>query len=142
MTSNRRICQNQERTHVRRCKVITEDTHDGGMSLKIGVDIVHIPRIKKGLNDDFISKVLSDGEASYFRGLPEQRALEFLAGRFAAKEAIIKCFDDGCESPVMFEIEILNDASGRPQVNYKDHTISVSISHENEYAVAMALLES
>jgi len=68
------------------------------------------------------------------------------AGRFAAKEAVKKCFySSGLTNQIAFSsIEILPKDSGAPVVssilNYKYDQLIVSISHESEYAVAMAML--
>jgi len=68
------------------------------------------------------------------------------AGRFAAKEAVKKCFySSELTNQISFsDIEILPKDNGAPIVssilNYKYDQLIVSISHESEYAVAMAML--
>ena len=67
------------------------------------------------------------------------------AGRFAAKEAIKKCiYSSGYEKEIAFsEIEILPDVNGIPIVSYIDELtykeIKVSIAHESDFAIAMAI---
>ena len=39
------------------------------------------------------------------------------------------------------KLNIVNDAKGKPQIEYKDYQILISISHEKTYAVAFAILE-
>ena len=68
------------------------------------------------------------------------------AGRFAAKEAIKKCIlSSGELDQIDFNtIEILNAPNGAPVVspikNLSYSDLKVSISHESEYAIAMAIL--
>jgi holo-[acyl-carrier protein] synthase len=72
----------------------------------------------------------------------------FLAGRFAAKEAIIKALGKYLSiRPPYSHIEILNDQAGRPEVRLPDALarqlahghIEVSISHEQSFAVGLAI---
>lgn len=106
---------------------------------EIGIDIVEIERLNS-LKEGFINHVLSPEEIKIYKKYEGERSVEFLAGRFAAKEAIIKCLSD-IEIPNMNEIEILNKDNGKPSVKYKDYKIKVSISHERHYACAIAILE-
>lgn len=106
----------------------------------IGIDIVDNKRIKKALNDAFLSIVLSKEEKDISASYSEKRLVEFVAGRFAAKEAIIKCLS-GIEKPVMSQLNIVNDSLGKPSIQYKSYDIMISISHEREYSCAIALLK-
>ena len=119
------------------------------MILGIGTDIVKLQRLRdisETHGDRFINRVLSRAEMGI---LPEKKRNEFLAGRFAAKEALIKAL--GSKNISLSDIEILNDESGRPHVSNIDDLlkksgidaarIHVSISHETDYAVGMAVLE-
>lgn len=105
----------------------------------IGTDIIEISRVRKSLNDAFLRKVLSPYEIRLCVNFRTERIIEYVAGRFAAKEAIIKALSD-YELPRMQDIIILNDEKGKPVVTYKNFDILVSISHEKEYAVATAVL--
>ena len=104
-----------------------------------GIDIVEIDRLIN-VKDSFVKHVLTESEQEVFYSYKENRRIEYLAGRFAAKEAIIKCLSD-YELPDMRNIEILNNKKGKPVVKYKDYNILVSISHEKHYAVALAILQ-
>ena len=76
-----------------------------------------------------------------------------MAARFAAKEAFAKALGSGFNSSVhMNEIEILNDCNGKPFVNALGQTketflslgfvkAEVSLSHEEDFAIAMVILE-
>lgn len=99
----------------------------------IGVDIVEIDRIK--LNDAFVHKILSVEEINIYNQLhTEKRKKEYLAGRFACKEAIIKALSN---TDISFkDISVLNDKNGKPFTNIDN--ILISISHENKYVVAFA----
>ena len=120
---------------------------------RCGIDIVKIARIERLEQEEgFRERIFSAAElaAAEKRGF---RA-EFFAGRWAAKEAVAKAlgcgFGKDC-SPA--EIEILPDEKGAPQVHLSgaaDATakaegilsLSVSISHERDYATAMAVAET
>ncbi len=98
--------------------------------MRIGCDIVQIQRIRPSL----AHKILSENEQKIYEKLKEKRAVEFLAGHFAAKEAIFKTLDEKIE---LKDIEITYDRVGRPLCNIEN--IEISISHENDYAMAVAL---
>ena len=106
----------------------------------IGTDIVEIERVKNALTESFLRKVLSPQEIEICNAYRKERQVEFVAGRFAAKEAIIKCLAD-IETPAMRDLNITNNVFGKPEIIYKDYQIFLSISHEKSYAIAMAVLE-
>lgn len=113
----------------------------------IGTDIVDVRRIRKVFStDDKISRIFSVKEQEYCRG-----SFEKLSGRFAAKEALIKAVSTPLDLSLK-EIEILNDAKGKPYFSEELHNnisellkssinINLSISHEKEYATAFVVLE-
>ena len=103
--------------------------------MHIGIDLVKIDRLNYK-NNSLISKILTDEEKSIFYG--EKDKQKFLAGRFALKEAIIKTFE-GKETIIMNEINIIRDENCVPICEYKNHVIKGSISHDGEYAIAMAI---
>ncbi|KEI94795.1 holo-ACP synthase [Clostridium botulinum] len=119
----------------------------------IGTDITEIRRIEKAItrNKNFINKLFTRNEMD----LCEKKnfKLEFIAGRFAAKEAISKALGTGIRDFNFKDIEIINNELGKPQVVLKpkvediirkisqSYKIHLSISHEKEYAIAYALLE-
>lgn len=106
---------------------------------EVGIDIVELCRVEKP-KPGFINHVLAPEEIEIYNSYNEVRKKEFLGGRFACKEAIIKCLSQ-IEIPNMNEIVILNNDKGKPIAKYKDYNLKVSISHEREYAVAIACLE-
>lgn len=120
------------------------------MVVGIGTDISHIERIKK-LSPEAVSKILTGPEEEYcnrYRARDER-----IAGRFAAKEAILKALGTGWSQGLGWgQIEILPDAAGAPIATLSGaaldrlHTLGatrclVSISHQGEYAVAFAIIE-
>ncbi len=108
--------------------------------LNVGTDIVENKRIEKSINDNFISKVLTEKEISIYNKKIGKKKIEFICGRFAAKEAIIKCLSD-YEIVNMLDIEIINNELGKPIVSIKNYNILLSISHENKYTIAFAILK-
>lgn len=107
----------------------------------IGCDIVEIGRIKKQLhNEAFLKLMLSERERACCENLNDVRKAEWIAGRFAAKEAIYKAinFHYPC---VIAQIEVLSDTRGAPICQIADLDVQVSISHEKNYAVAYAIAQ-
>lgn len=106
----------------------------------IGVDIEEIKRFEDSLSKkEFLRLVFTDKEIDYCKNKKEpQRSL---AGKFCAKEAVIKASGKKMQ---MNEIEIHNDPGGAPQVyiNGKpNNKIKCSISHAGEYAIAFVVMD-
>lgn len=112
----------------------------------IGIDIIEIERIEKIANRQprFVERILTVAERDRYKTLSKRRQLEFLAGRFAAKEAVVKALGTGIMHSIGWQdIEVLNDGRGKPIVNVPiDNPIHLSISHSKEYAVAQVIIES
>ena len=118
----------------------------------IGIDIIEISRIRALLNDSaFIQKVYTDKEVTYCRATKSKTVMaQRFAARFAAKEAIFKAIP-AMKALVWKEIEITNEASGKPVVHFlgKSHqlmkktglSLEISLSHSRNYAVAAAILK-
>ena len=101
--------------------------------MNIGCDIVENNRLKNK-NQEFIDYVLTEKEKLLYK----EKGLSFLCGRFAVKEAIMKVLPNTKDLNFL-DFEILNDSLGSPYVvNRPD--IKISISHEKNYTVAVALL--
>ena len=112
--------------------------------LVTGVDIIEIERIERvagKYGDRFLERIYTQSEREYCRGRAPQ-----LASRFAAKEAIKKCFlsSDLTEKLGLNKIEIISSENGAPVVSavgdYEYADLIVSISHESDYAIAVAML--
>jgi holo-[acyl-carrier protein] synthase len=96
-------------------------------------------------------RILSDREYSRFR--ESRRPAEFLAQRFAAKEAAAKALGTGFSGGVFLrDICITNDARGKPEISFSGdaHLVAaqrgvsrghVSLSDEGDYAIAFVTLE-
>jgi holo-[acyl-carrier protein] synthase len=114
---------------------------------ELGIDIIRIDRIRASLarfGERFTKRVLTPAEQAYVRGRPET-----MAGRWAAKEAVSKVLGLGVRGIGWRDIEIERLPTGQPSVRLHGRAaqraeqlgmgrIAVSISHEAEYAVAIA----
>ena len=117
----------------------------------LGIDIVETKRIKKDLDDfgeRFVKRILGADEIDLLQNRKDRE--QFLAGRFAAKEAAIKAMGKYLkDKPPFYHIQILRDTHGMPQLVFNEditHKLAglnshVSISHEKNYAVAIVILE-
>ena len=115
----------------------------------IGLDLVEVARINKDLDKygrRFAERVLSGNELVLF-DRRRDRAI-FLAGRFAAKEAVIKGLGHYLDDrPAFCEIEIVNNASGQPTLRLPasieekigSYRCLISITHDKNYAAAVAV---
>ncbi len=114
---------------------------------ELGIDIIRIERIRAALakfGQRFTKRVLTAHEQAYVRGRPET-----MAGRWAAKEAVSKVLGLGVRGIGWRDIEIERLPTGQPAVRLHARAaaraeqlgmgrIAVSISHEDDYAVAIA----
>lgn len=108
--------------------------------MNIGIDIVEIDRIDLK-NTNFIHRILTDQEYEIYNDLKNiQRQKEYVASRFAVKEAYMKAYKKGIGEISFKDIEVLNDVSGAPYLN--DKNAKVSLSHEVHYTVAVVLIEN
>jgi holo-[acyl-carrier protein] synthase len=131
----------------------------------IGADIVEVDRIRRATarwGDGFLSRVFTAGERRHAGGpaaghvvieaVASRTSAERLAGRFAAKEAVMKALGLGWRRMAWREIEIDGDPLGRPVVRLTGRAAQaaaelgvqawfVSISHTRDLAVAHAVAE-
>lgn len=117
--------------------------------LGIGNDIIEIERIRKGIDAHglrFIERIFTKEEQDYC--LKYKDPVPHFAGRFSAKEAIVKALGTGFgEHASWQDIHILNDAHGKPSVHFsnilekklKNTKMFLSISHCELYATAVAI---
>lgn len=109
----------------------------------IGCDLVKIERIKKASLNNFIERILSEKEKKALSCISnDKRKYEFLAGRFAAKEAFSKALGTGIGEIGFKDIEVLNDENGKPYINFLNFKTHLSITHTEEYALAFVVIES
>ena len=122
------------------------------MIVGIGVDIVEIRRIKDILerNDKFLEKIFTIKEIEYLKA--RNLRPEYVAGRFAAKEAVSKALGTGFRGFNFRDIIIESTTLGKPAVTLEGEakniankngntTIHLSISHGCDSAIAYAVLE-
>ncbi|GAI75852.1 unnamed protein product, partial [marine sediment metagenome] len=117
-----------------------------------GIDLVDCPRIEemvKRHGERFIQRVFTPAEQAYAEA--NKNSIEKLAGRFAAKEAILKLMGTGWRGKIAWtDIEIINNPAGQPEVTLDGEVkrlaeefgikhISVSITHTANFAIASAV---
>lgn len=128
------------------------------MIIGIGHDLTDIQRVAKMLEGKharkFMERVLTEGELRLTEGLSGLRLHQYVAGRFAAKEAVSKAFGCGIGGLIGFaDIQVYRDDSGRPYcalsedawvrlgVNPEFIEIHVTITHERGLASAFVVVE-
>lgn len=113
----------------------------------IGIDLIELDRIQKGLekNARLVTRILTRNELHVFHQLKSvRRKIEFLAGRFAAKEAFAKATGQGIGKLSFQDIEVLRNEKGAPTMEVKgfeNYYIHISITHSEHYAAAQVVIE-
>ena len=117
-----------------------------------GIDLVDFPRIENMLEkhgDRFLDRVFTSREQA--DAAETRNRVEKLAGRFAAKEAVLKLIGTGWRGEIAWtDIEVINNALGQPQVNISGEVkriaeelqieqITISITHTANFAIASAV---
>lgn len=126
------------------------------MAVYCGIDIIEIDRIRRALNktgEKFKKRVFTESEILYCEGKGAS-SYQSYAARFAAKEAVSKALGTGIGEGIGWrDIEISNKSNNKPYVVLKGkakelydqmdaRSISLSLSHCREYAVAQAVIET
>lgn len=111
----------------------------------LGVDIEELERFESP-SPKLVDRLLSATEKKVYDAFDSsKRKKEFLGGRFAAKEAYKKAYQQ-FDHPVSFrDISILNASDGSPKLTSKyrsDDAVLVSISHSDHYVVAVVTGET
>ena len=120
----------------------------------VGTDIVKINRIKKLLRrKNVLEKLFNKEEISKCKRIKKME--NCFAKRFAAKEAFSKALGTGISKGIYFnQIVVLNEKNGKPfiklientkknvekKLKKKNYKISLSLTDENEYAVAFVTI--
>ena len=117
-----------------------------------GIDLVDFPRIEKMVNNHkerFLKRIFTEKEQQYAE--KNKNTIEKLAGRFAAKEAVLKLLGTGWRGKIAWtDIEVTNDPAGQPLVSLSGEVkniaeklgirdIAVSITHTANFAIASAV---
>lgn len=111
----------------------------------IGLDIVEIDRIECALhrNKRFVTRILTQNERDIYESLPaDKRKVEFLAGRFAAKEAVAKALGRGIGKLSFQHIDVLRSDKGAPIVRvegYEGEQFFITITHTKGIAAAQVI---
>src|ERR1700722_7836935 len=122
------------------------------MIVGVGTDIVEIPRIGKMIErhgEHFLQRVYTEDEIRYCQRRKE--SFQHYAGRWAAKEAVMKTLGTGWTRGVgWLDIEVATKRSGQPLINIRGSAreianhlgigeVLISISHCRAYAMATAI---
>lgn len=122
------------------------------MVLGIGIDVVQVERIRRwkevpGMYDRYFHP--QEIETARQNG---RRGVLSLAARFAAKEAFGKALGTGVEGFALRDVEVVNDPRGKPELRlhgnapralaaFGGRRVHVSLSHEDDNAIAMVVIE-
>jgi holo-[acyl-carrier protein] synthase len=117
-----------------------------------GIDLVDCPRIEQMVQRHgrrFVERVFTAAEQKY--AWANKNSTEKLAGRFAAKEAVLKLMGTGWRGKIAWtDIEVINNAAGQPEVTLTGEVkkiadklgikhLSVSITHTANFVIASAV---
>ena len=117
-----------------------------------GIDLVDFPRIEQMIQRHggrFVNRIFTQKEQQYANA--NKNTIEKFAGRFAAKEAVLKLIGTGWRGKIAWtDIEIINTSSGQPKVNISGEVkkiadslgvtdIKISITHTANFAIASAV---
>lgn len=123
-------------------------SRESAVTLRTGIDLVEVDRLvdlKEGIRQRFFQRVFTEREL-----LEAESSEPYLAGRFAAKEAVSKALGSGIGAVGWREIEVLRGSQGEPVIvlgpgaqAFSDEagivSWSISISHTSQYAFALAV---
>ncbi len=122
------------------------------MIVGLGTDIVEIVRIGEMIDrhgEAFLNRIYTPDEIRYCQ--KRKHCNEAFAGRWAAKEAVMKALGTGFIRGIGWQdIEILSEKSGKPYVNIRGGAgefakkigvdrVLITISHCRAYATATAI---
>jgi holo-[acyl-carrier protein] synthase len=117
-----------------------------------GIDLIECSRIEhihREHPERFLARILTENERRYCER--HKDSVPRIAGRFAAKEAILKVLGTGWKGDISWtDIEVINDPSGQPHVTLSGPCariaaelgitrILLSITHTQNYAAASAI---
>ncbi len=117
-----------------------------------GIDLVDFPRIEEIINrhgERFLDRIFTVAEQNYAQ--KNKNTVEKLAGRFAAKEAVLKLLGTGWRGKIAWtDIEVSNNALGQPKVKLDGEVkiiadrlgitnVTLSITHTANFAIASAV---
>ena len=110
-----------------------------------GIDIEELASIQNAVEkrEGFARRVLTDKEMERFSSLKGRRQVEYLAGRWSAKEAFSKAMGTGIGKLGFQDLEVLNDEKGAPYFSKSPFSgkVWLSISHTDQFVTASVILE-
>ena len=111
----------------------------------IGLDIIELDRVRQLVEKQpkFVARILTEKEQQRFETLKSGRKIEYLAGRFAVKEAFSKAVGTGIGEGLSFlDIETAYDEKGKPCIIKPfAEGVHVSITHSQAFAAAQVIIE-
>ena len=125
----------------------------GGILIGIGTDIIEVDRVRGVLErqgERFLNRVFTDEERAYCSGMKFPH--KHYAARFAAKEAVSKCFSTGIGAELGWRsVSIYHGPRHQPLVRLDEKAtlllrqvgathVHVSLSHTDTVAMAVAAL--
>ena len=110
-----------------------------------GIDIEELASIQNAVEkrEGFAQRVLTDKEMERFASLKGRRQMEYLAGRWSAKEAFSKAMGTGIGKLGFQDLEVLNNERGAPYFSKSPFAgkVWLSISHTDQFVTASVILE-
>ena len=110
-----------------------------------GIDIEELASIQNAVKkrEGFAQRVLTDKELKRFASLKGRRQIEYLAGRWSAKEAFSKAMGTGIGKLGFQDLEVLNNERGAPYFSKSPFSgkVWLSISHTDQFVTASVILE-
>ena len=110
-----------------------------------GIDIEELASIERAVtrHTGFAKRVLTTKEMERFTSLKGRRQIEYLAGRWSAKEAFSKALGTGIGKLAFQDLEVLNNEKGAPYFSQAPFSgkIWLSISHTEQFVTASVILE-
>lgn len=116
------------------------------MIIGIGIDLVQLRDIFAGGVDYYKQVILTEQEVKLCENIPsiEGQAM-FIAGRYAAKEAVFKALRRADATISYHDLQVLNEKDGYAYVETKlpniDGEIHLTMTHTSEYALAYVVIE-
>jgi len=123
------------------------------MILGIGLDTVKVERFAR-LSPQAIDRLFTEQEQTWCESAIGSTRLQRYAARFAAKEAVSKALGTGISDGMRWkDISVVCDALGKPEAllvgkaldrqrTLGAQSVFLSLTHEREYATAVAVLEN
>ena len=120
--------------------------------MRVGIDLLEIKRITSWADkSSIISRIYSKGEQTIIEAYNGKRRSEFMAGRMAVKEAVIKALGIELDQFRLSDIETLSLSNGMPLLvlhgELNEYVLllgireySVSISHNGGYVIAIVIM--